>query len=348
MKKELKSIYIEIISRCNEKCIYCYNNEIIDKTITMPLEKIKSIIDQSVLLGVHSIAISGGEPLLHPDIMEILSYTAEKNIPVTLITNCTLIDAERACLLADKKINIQVTVDSGIEKVHDTSRGKGTFNRQKEALKKLKAENFCGTFNLRCNIWKGNCDKGNMESVLDFARRFEITDVTFALAHPTSIFHNVIDTEPQINKLQIYMKELRDQNKDLKIDFQEEQTEWGCPLTTNEKTTNLDCGFRIAPDGKVFPCQNFEDEEFVIGNLMTETLQEIVDGEKFTDLLTLLNLRLKYIPACLNCVCRSICRAGCPAKAYRETKNIFSVSGDCGKRKKEYRDILNEALHFNI
>lgn len=117
-------IVIEVTGNCNLHCKYCYaksgcTSEYIDTST------IKSIVDESAELGVFDINICGGEPFLHDDIFEIISYIKSKGIDISLNTNATLIDKNNAIRLQQLDIikNIQVSFDSHIENIHNKTRG---------------------------------------------------------------------------------------------------------------------------------------------------------------------------------------------------------------------------------
>lgn len=75
-------IIIEITGRCRLVCPYCTG----PRTADVPLEDIKATLDEAASLGVKAIRITGGEPLLHPDIRTILTYAKTKNLAVLLNT----------------------------------------------------------------------------------------------------------------------------------------------------------------------------------------------------------------------------------------------------------------------
>ena len=75
-------IIIEITGRCRQVCPYCTGPRIPD----VPLKDIKSTLDEAAGLGIKAIRITGGEPLLHPEIREILTYTKKKKFSIILNT----------------------------------------------------------------------------------------------------------------------------------------------------------------------------------------------------------------------------------------------------------------------
>lgn len=72
----LSEISIEILQRCPNRCIYCSSHSNPQATHLIPFEIIKNIIDDAKSLGCKTVCLSGGEPFLHPQILDIISYIA--------------------------------------------------------------------------------------------------------------------------------------------------------------------------------------------------------------------------------------------------------------------------------
>lgn len=90
-------ILVEIspVGYCNQKCIFCAYNYLKSKKVLLKKDKLLEIIDEFSKLGVKSIFFSGeGEPLLHPDIAELINYAYKKGIDVALNTNGLLLKEE--------------------------------------------------------------------------------------------------------------------------------------------------------------------------------------------------------------------------------------------------------------
>ena len=77
MAGKLKEIAIEILQRCPNCCIHCSSFSDLHKTALMPLQKIVEVVNDAKDLGASRVCISGGEPFLHPDIVQILRYVHE-------------------------------------------------------------------------------------------------------------------------------------------------------------------------------------------------------------------------------------------------------------------------------
>ena len=81
------------IRRCNLSCNYC--NEYDDFSKPVPLDVMKSRIDHLARLGTSIVTLSGGEPLLHPELDEIIAHIRTHPIIAGMITNGYLLTADR-------------------------------------------------------------------------------------------------------------------------------------------------------------------------------------------------------------------------------------------------------------
>lgn len=83
----LSEISIEILQRCPNRCIYCSSHSNPQATHLIPFEIIKNIIDDAKCLGCKTVCLSGGEPFLHPQILDIISYIAKKQLTCYVYTS---------------------------------------------------------------------------------------------------------------------------------------------------------------------------------------------------------------------------------------------------------------------
>jgi MoaA/NifB/PqqE/SkfB family radical SAM enzyme len=81
------------VRRCNLSCAYC--NEYDKVSEPVPTAEMVRRIDKLAALGTTAITISGGEPLLHPDLDQIIRRIRDHGILATLITNGYLLTRER-------------------------------------------------------------------------------------------------------------------------------------------------------------------------------------------------------------------------------------------------------------
>jgi len=99
------------IRRCNLSCTYC--NEYDDFSKAVALKTMTRRIDQLAHLGTTIVTLSGGEPLLHPELDEIIAHTRKYPILVGMITNGYLLTAERIQRLNRAGLDhLQISIDN--------------------------------------------------------------------------------------------------------------------------------------------------------------------------------------------------------------------------------------------
>lgn len=103
--------HIVPIRRCNLDCGYC--NEYDDFSPPVPLEKMYSRIDALGRLGATLVTISGGEPLMHPDIEKIVARIRANGAIAGMITNGFLLNREKIEKLNDAGLDhLQISIDN--------------------------------------------------------------------------------------------------------------------------------------------------------------------------------------------------------------------------------------------
>src|SRR5579862_3428872 len=99
------------IRRCNLSCEYC--NEYDDFSKPVPLETMKTRIDHLARLRTSIVTLSGGEPLLHPDLDEIVRHIRRQRMIAGMITNGYLLTADRIQRLNHAGLDhLQISIDN--------------------------------------------------------------------------------------------------------------------------------------------------------------------------------------------------------------------------------------------
>src|SRR5579863_8852486 len=97
--------------RCNLACAYC--NEYDDHSKPVPLDIMRQRLDRLAELGTTIITISGGEPLLHPDLDKIIARIRHHRMIAGMITNGYLLTAERIERLNRAGLeHLQISIDN--------------------------------------------------------------------------------------------------------------------------------------------------------------------------------------------------------------------------------------------
>jgi MoaA/NifB/PqqE/SkfB family radical SAM enzyme len=104
-------VHIIPMRRCNLDCGYC--NEYDDVSKPVPLEEMKKRLDILADMGTSMITISGGEPLMHPELEEVIRHVRRRGIYAGMITNGFLLSKERIGRLNDAGLEyLQISIDN--------------------------------------------------------------------------------------------------------------------------------------------------------------------------------------------------------------------------------------------
>src|SRR5437867_13166405 len=97
--------------RCNLACAYC--NEYDDVSKPVPLATMIERLDRLASLGTTVVSVSGGEPLMHPELDEIVAHIRRRGMMAGMITNGYLLTAQRIQRLNRAGLeHIQISIDN--------------------------------------------------------------------------------------------------------------------------------------------------------------------------------------------------------------------------------------------
>lgn len=135
--KDKKPVVVwNMTRRCNLKCVHCYaRSEDISYDNELTREQSLAMMDDLADFGVPVLLFSGGEPLVHPRLVEYAQYAVSKGMRAVISTNGTLITKEKARVLKEIGLSyVGISLD-GLEETHDKFRGvKGSFKKAMAAI----------------------------------------------------------------------------------------------------------------------------------------------------------------------------------------------------------------------
>jgi len=129
-----------LVRRCNLQCRHCYAvSADVDFPNELTTPQIYDVMDDLRDFSVPVLILSGGEPLIHPDIFDISHRARDKGFYVALSSNGTLIDAPMADRISNVGYDyVGISID-GIGEVHDSFRGMpGSFDEAMAGLRRCK------------------------------------------------------------------------------------------------------------------------------------------------------------------------------------------------------------------
>ena len=104
-------VHIIPMRRCNLDCGYCNEYDNVSKPV--PLEEMKKRLDILADMGTSIITISGGEPLMHPELEEIISHIRKRGMIAGMITNGFLLSKDRIGTLNEAGLeHLQISIDN--------------------------------------------------------------------------------------------------------------------------------------------------------------------------------------------------------------------------------------------
>lgn len=138
----VRTVAFEVTQDCNQNCRFCYNvwkrsdyhRGQLDTTRT------KQLIDR-IIAGYrpHTISFTGGEPLLRPDIIDLISYAA-KRTNCNLVTNGTLMTDDLASQLTDAGVKVfEFTLLSADRHTHNALVGRDSFDQLLDGIASVRA-----------------------------------------------------------------------------------------------------------------------------------------------------------------------------------------------------------------
>jgi len=172
----LGAFYLYMANGCNLHCRHCWITPTLVNGEPSPgdmvdLDALYEAVIEAKTLGLSSVKLTGGEPMLHPRFMEIAEMLTAEGMSLNMETNGTLMTAEAAKHLKEKTNTwfISVSLDGSDATRHDTFRGKaGAFDAALRGLDLLVAAGY-NNCQVIMSVHHGNLDQ--IEDVANLAAK---------------------------------------------------------------------------------------------------------------------------------------------------------------------------------
>ncbi|MBU1063042.1 radical SAM protein [Patescibacteria group bacterium] len=270
------SVVWDSTRRCNLDCIHCGSQGNYEKELS--LEEIINILGQLSLFGVKNFQITGGEPLLRADFIEVLAYANEKGLITSFATNGYYIDENKAKSISKANVSlIQISID-GTKDIHNSIRkNPKSFSKAVNAIKLLKShsdskisvattvmpQNINSLAQLRGILISLDIDLWNIGTVMSVGKAKNNPSLFLSKEQFNRLINFIIDSKKEINI------EIGENFPYLgKFDKKIRRTPKMCPIGI------LSCC--IGVDGHVRGCPDQPDTDlYREGRIQTETFEEI-------------------------------------------------------------------------
>lgn len=323
----LSSLYLHLTDACNLHCVYCYNacqrseniaqhNSGKKYTEQLSDEEIKKVLDDAQQEGVTSVIFTGGEPLLRKGIFDLATYAKGKGMITSLLTNGTLIDREKAHLIADLFDGVTVSIDSWVESEYATLRPGAPLHKAWDGVR------FLGEFGVKSLAIRPVVTSLNLASLPDFPKiaKEELNCTRF---HPAVYLPNSPEELEALGLFpdpETYHTTLESFSKAL-------EKEGGSAVKDELYLSGAGkCGAAVSllsidVNGDVYPCQSLHDDRFWSGNVRDQSLGDILRDAHASK--SFREKRWPWFKECSQCSLMSICTSTC-----RVFENVFEKRQD--------------------
>ena len=315
------SISFDITYACNLRCPFCSVDAGDPHADELTLDDISPFVEQVKKVKSTPLMINGGEPLMRKEmllsILEELSPVEGITIPV--LTNGTLITKDYAQQLYDAGLRIgRVGLDGHTEGLHDSLRGKGTFEKTMKGIEYLK------DLGIHVNLIA-------VISQMNYPYLIEIRDFLKELGDS----YNIAPVYP-FGRAGIDMLLTPEETFTVKtVDMKSEQIE---TLIAPRNMCVTGDVIHITANGDIYPCFYMQFPEFKVGNIKEDNILEIYR----TDVMeSLMRLSVNDFVQCSTCDIRYFCGGGCRGFARGVCGSIYDPDPlDCESNKILARKIL--------
>lgn len=282
----LKEIIWETTLGCNLRCTHCGSSCSGAADDELSPAEAADVARQIADLRPDFVSLTGGEPLLRPDIYDIIHQITSCGIEAALITNGTLITRDAAERLRDSGITIVAISIDGIGGAHDAVRGGGVWDKVLAAIDCLSAANV--RIGAITTVSKANI--GELDGIYNFLVSHNAVNWQIQPALPEGRFaanrHLMLEPSEIKGVIEFSLtKNLEDRIKVYLADtfgYYTKAEVLSRMIALNSETPVLfkgcNAGIRsvgILCNGDVVGCTSIRRPEYVEGNLRHQTLAEI-------------------------------------------------------------------------
>jgi len=307
---------IAVTYRCNLACRFCYAGcgcRKDEEHPDLPAEKLKEILTIiNKEAEVPSVSFTGGEPLLRPEVPELVAHAKTLGMWANLITNGTLADAATVGKLKDAGLDsAQVSIEAGSAGLHDAiAAHPGAFKLTTRGV-----ENFMKAgLRVHTNTTISALNKNSLGGILDLVKGLGLEKFSMNLLMPVgSAGKNFDDTFVSYTEAGTLVDKVREMADARGLEFMWYSPTPLCifnPITRglgNKGCAACDGLLSVAPDGDLLPCSSYPKP---LGNLIKEKgkFKELWNGAEFAW------FRAKKFAhgKCAACRYLAVCNGGCP------------------------------------
>lgn len=341
--KYVNGLTLEITSKCNSMCRYCFSESGPTCTPELTLDDMIKVIDQYIALEnkiaydnspnkklKSQLIITGGEFLLHNQWKELFQYLTNQHISFSAASNGILLYQDVIDFINQTSIlDLQISLD-GLSESDNILRNPSTMKTVIENLKLLSNSPLKNRTTIKTTITKAN--QHVARDMVNFARSlgFNMVFGFVQILGRASSDHEYVLNSQEIAK---FNKQVVENYSDVVLPLMFSHAP--CPLDIDDEPL----AFRVSSTGDIFPCASFHEDFFKLGNILKTSLKDTLQSDKFHRIQQWVSDRKNIMihGPCKNCYVSYICQGSCPAASYYEEGDMYLPT----------KRICNAAKQFN-
>jgi SynChlorMet cassette radical SAM/SPASM protein ScmF len=327
----LSSLYLYLADQCNLSCGHCWISPDFSQYQKngISLDSLKKTILEAKSLGLQSVKLTGGEPLLYRDIDALLEFLEAEGINIIIETNGTLftdriLDSLKSCSVEQ----ISVSLDAGTAELHDALRGvKGSFDQAIAGLRLLSEYGF--EFQVIMTLHRKNCTEipGLILLCEELGAGSLKINPLIPCGRGRDLFENKQNLYPS-ELMELYQMVEKGYSSDNEINIIFDLPVALRSIKDIEKRGIIECKILgilgILANGDFSMCGIGQTtDDLRMGNIYKDSIKDVWQNNSIlSDLRQDLPNRLKGI--CGRCIFRFQCLGSCRANAYTITNDLFA------------------------
>ncbi|VVB73054.1 FeMo cofactor biosynthesis protein NifB [uncultured archaeon] len=272
--RKVTGLRIALTPRCNLRCIYCHHEGEVKPVREISLEMAASVAHAAADLGVRSLKITGGEPLLRMDLADLISQMP-RNLDISLTTNGILL-AEQAGSLAKAGLDrVNVSLDSLRPKIYRAITG-GKAGDLERVLAGIDAASIAGLGPIKLNVVVLKENEAEIPHMIEFCRErglilqlIELLDL-----QGLGLSGNIEEIERRLAARADSVR-IREMHRRKKYFLDGAEVEVVRPMDNTEFCANC-TRLRVTSDGKIKPCLLRSDNLIDIGTCDRGGIRELL------------------------------------------------------------------------
>lgn len=286
---QLREIDINVTNLCNLRCVYCsYSSTPGRHEPSLPGERVHDVLQQAAALGTRVVHFSGGEPVIRPDMPELIAHASSLGFKMRMHSNGALLTVAKLTELWRAGLRQVLVSLDGFAENHDYHRAKpGLYARTLAGIENAVSLGY----NVRVNAVATTRNVDDIPRLLPMLADLRVATFSVFYCIPVGRGREVPELMVPPARWRRFLAEMRDQAERRRPENMEVTAEkvfswsdeWEQPAQIESGRGGGCLGFlescnyvNLLADGRVFPCVCFIDDGPALGNVHERPLADML------------------------------------------------------------------------